>query len=168
MKKETGFTLIEFMIYGVIVSFMVGALIMAGSNIMEGRARVEVMQEVSHNARVALSRITYHIRRAEGVNVLNPGDESDELSLQMSDTDNDPTIFSINEDNALVVKKGTKDPVEITSSNIEVSFLKFTNLSGSSGKDSIRIEITVGHKNPTGRQLYDFEETFYLTETARR
>ena len=66
MNKK-GFTLIEFLIYISIVGFVIGALTLAGINVMHGRAEVRSMEEVEENGRFALQKITYLIRNANSI-----------------------------------------------------------------------------------------------------
>lgn len=168
IKEKKGFTLIEFLIYGAIVSLLIGSLVVIGVNVSEGRARIEVMENINYDAGVAFSRITYYIRRAEGVNNLNPGEEADELSLEMSSSDMNPTIFAVNEEGGLTFKVGDNDSARLTGSNIEVTSLIFTNLSGGKNKETVRVEMSLKYKNPLGREDYNFEETFYITETIKK
>ncbi len=167
-KEKNGFTLIEFLIYSVIVSFIIGALVLSGVNIMQAKVRIDIREEVSHNGRIALNIITNHIRQAEEVIYPTPGNSGSYLSLEMPISDFSPTIFEANENGTLTIKRKDDAASLITSEKVIVSDLTFTNLSYTDSPGTIKIEITIEYFNSSGRIEYDFEKIFYTTENIRR
>jgi type II secretory pathway pseudopilin PulG len=167
-EKKRGFTLIEFLIYSVIVSFIVGSLVLTGVNIMQARARINITEEVNHNARAILNMITNHIRQAEGVIYPAPGDSGNYLSLEMPISDFSPTIFEVDENGTLMVRRKDDVASSITSETVIVSDLVFTNLSYTDTPGTVKIVITIEYSNLSERTEYDFEKIFYTTENIRR
>jgi uncharacterized protein (TIGR02145 family) len=174
MKKEkiyfnltSGFTLVEFLIYSVIVMFIMGSLVLVGINVIKGRAKVMVAEEISHNGRMALEKIALAIREAEAVNAPLIGEFGETLSLQMFLDEENPTIFEVNESEMLTMKKGSEEATIITSDKIKIKSIKFTNVSYPNANGSIKIEITAGYNNPSEREEYDLEKTFFTTENIR-
>jgi Tfp pilus assembly protein PilW len=168
IKKQKGFTLIEFLIYSVIVSFIIGALVLTGVNIMQAKVRIDITEEVNHNGRTVLNMITNHIREAEGIIYPTSGNSGSYLSLEMPVSDFSPTIFEVNANGALTIKRKDEEASSITSETVTVSNLTFTNLSYTDAPGTVKIETTIEYSNLSERSDYDFEKTFYTTENIRR
>ncbi len=162
LKKNDGFTLIEFLIYSVIVSFMMGALVLSSANIMMARTKVNIIQEVNHNAKMAMNSMINAIREAESIIAVGPG----YLSLENRLALNSPVIFEIVDD-VLIMTEGSHDAVFITSETVRVVGLEFTDLSFSEG-GTVKIILTIEYNNISQREEYDFESTFYASENIRR
>ncbi len=161
-KKESGFTLIEFLVYSVIVAFIMGVLVLSGVNVMQSRMRVAVAEEINQNGRIAINRIISNIRHAESINSISPG----VLSLEMPLSLNSPTVFEVT-DGTLTIKRGTEEPLSITTETVTVSNLEFVNLSYPE-TETIRIAMTLEYSAPLQREEYEFERTFYVTENIRK
>ena len=165
MKKA--FTLIEFLIYmGILATILV---LMTGFfwNIIFGNIKETSYQEVQQNGRFALTKITQEIKKAIGINNPTPGFSSNTLSLAMADASS--TIFDF-ADGKLRITQGTQGPYELTSDEVRVSNLLFTNLSYPNTPGTIRIEMTIGYLNPSGRMEYqtsiDLKTTVSLVESG--
>ncbi len=163
-SKSKGFTLIEFLIYSVILSFIVGALTLTAVNIMRERARIDTMEAVTYNGKMIIESITSHVRQAESFSILEGG----ELSLEMSAAENNPTEFHLI-DEAVAIKRGEGGFAPISSEMTAVSALEFADVSHfDAPAGTVRIKLTVGYSNPAGRREHDFSKTFYTTENIRR
>jgi len=149
MKKA--FTLIEFLIYMAILATIL--VLMSGFfwNIIFGNIKETSYQEVQQNGRFALTKITQEIKKATGINSPLAGSSSDTLSLAMADAL--PTIFDL-VNGKLRITQGSQGPFELTSDEVRVSNLLFTNLSYPNTPGTIRIEMTIEHLNPSGRMEY--------------
>lgn len=150
-----GFTLIELIIYvaiiGVILVLMTGFL----WNVIFGNVKETAYQEVQQNARFALAKITQETKKATGINSPLPGDSpSNSLSLAMAASSLNPTVFDIT-GGKLIITQGASGPYELTSDQVIVSNLQFTNLSYPDTPGTIRIEITIDHTNPGNRNEYE-------------
>jgi len=164
-----GFTLIEFLLYSIIVTFIVGALVLAGINVMEGGGSINVSEEVNHNGKMAMNRIMSYVRIAEGINSPEQGTSTSSLSLAMPDTSLYPTVvFAVNEGGELTIKRGDDDAVAITAETVSVSNLNFINLSYPETSGTVKVEMTVDYASPGGRSEYEFTRNFYTTENIRR
>jgi len=149
MKKA--FTLIEFLIYMAISATIL--VLMTGFfwDIIFGNIKETSYQEVQQNGRFALTKITQEIKKATGINSPLAGSSSNTLSLAMADAS--PTIFDL-VNGKLRITQGSQGPFELTSDEVRVSNLLFTNLSYPNTPGTIRIEMTIEHLNPSGRMEY--------------
>ncbi len=159
---QDGLTLIEFLVYSVIVSMFVGALVFMSINIIQGNAHTATVNDVSNNMKFALGRITYHIRQADGFNI--PNDET--LELIIENEDNITFFLNGESDDILKIQRGENDPEALIDYNIiEVVNLTFKDVSYEEAPGTIKIELTLKRKNPLERSIYHFQTTSHITET---
>jgi len=151
MRK--GFTLIEFLIYIAIVSSILVLISGLLWNIVFGNIKETAYQEVQQNGRFALTKISQEIKKAIGINSPSPGNSANSISLVMANPNLNPTIFDL-ADGKLRISQGTNPPIELTTDEVIVSNLKFTNLSYEATPGTIRIEMTISHLNPANRMEY--------------
>ncbi len=165
--RSEGFTMIEFLIYIVIVTFMLGALVLSGVNIMGTRARVTIAEEVNHNGKMALNMIANNVRRAESI--INPTSGIDSiLSLEVSLPDFNPTVFEVSEDGVLTIKRGNSATSTITAGTVNVSNFSVENVSRLDTPGTVKVELTIEHPDSLGRIEYSLERVFYTSENVRR
>jgi len=161
IEKQKAFTLLEFVIYSTLVTIIVGLLVLISANVLGARARIIAQEEVSHNARFALGRITSEIRNSRAI-VTASGS-----SLRLIDADGDTVGFDL-AGGVLRINKGNGLPVALTSESVVVSALQFINVSYPATPGTIRIIMTVEFSNPLGRPEWDFKRTFHTTENVRK
>ncbi len=157
MNKK-GFTLIEFLIYGTIVTFVMGVLVMMGVNILYGRVTVNSMKEVNKNAVYSFERIASAIREANDVVSAEEGS----LVLEMPVTEDDPTEISLDE-GIIKIKRGEQDLREITTEEVTVTHLQFNEENG-----KIDIEAVFEFYNPGEQEEYELIRSFRTVENVRR
>lgn len=144
--KEKGFTLVEILVYVAILGVVVASFVSFAISIASSRGKVYVQQEVQANARVALNLITQKIISANGVNFSSSNFDSDlgVLSLSMADNSKNPTIISLTgDDGQIQIQEGTDPALPVTSNEVRVTNLVFTNLTSTSDKPNIKIDLTV-------------------------
>lgn len=166
-EKGKGFTLIEFLMYISIVGIILVVASAVGFNVLFGKAKLAAIEEVSQNARFSLERIASAVYGAEAINSPVPGAASSALSLQMADVAKNPTIFDVSE-GILRIKEGGGAATPLTSDEVAVSSLTFSNVSYANAPGAVRIAITLRFYNPANRQEYNFEKTFYTTANIHK
>ncbi len=163
---EKGFTLIEFLIY---ITVTTVALVLVGSlttGIFWGKTSLATSEEVGQNARLIMERIASAVRNADGINSPLIGQSDGSLSLSFSDSDRDPTVFSLSGDNIVFTENGGSES-QLNSDYVKVTSLNFANVSYEDTPGAVRTVITIEYRNPGERSAYDFEKTFYLTTALR-
>ena len=100
-----------------------------------------------------MTKVSQEIKKATGVNNPLPGNSASSISLIMADPNLNPTVFDI-VDGKLRITQGINGPYEITSDQVIVTNLSFTNLSYQDTPGIIQIETTVEHINPANRIEY--------------
>ncbi len=166
-KKKKSFTLIELLIY---LGIVAGILVVAGAftwSIIKGSAKGACVREVQQNGRLAMEVITREIKAASGINSPLAGESAETLSLIMSDSGLNPTIFELSNDQILL-SQGVDGPYTLTTDQVLVSNLDFTNLSYADTSGTVRIEMTLDYNNLGSQTAYeasiDLSTTVSLTE----
>lgn len=152
-KRNSGFTLMETLIYIAIIGGIAATFISFSLNISGAREKTYGLQEVHANARMAIDTISKKIKAATAVNTTSSVFNSDPgvLVLTMASSTVNPTVINLSSSTrALQIKEGTSAPVAITSEFTRVANLVFTNLSASSTKANIRVNITMSTASSTG------------------
>jgi len=152
--KNQGLTLIELLIYIAILSSVLVLITGFFWNIALGYIKETSYQEVQQNARFALTKITQETKKTTGINHPPPGTTAAFLSLTMADISVNPTVFDA-VDGKLKITQGSP-PISyyLTSDQVIVSSLQFTNLTATGTLGTIRIEMTIDYTNPSGRIEY--------------
>lgn len=144
--NKRGFTLIETLIYIAIIGGVVATFMSFSLSITQSRNKTYVVQEVQANSRTALDIITQKIRSASGVNTSTSvfGSDPGFLSLSMVSSTLNPTTIGLNaDDGVLQIKEGSSASTTITTDEVKVSNLVFTNLTVSSTKENIKLQMTI-------------------------
>jgi len=161
-SKQNSFTLIEFVIYIGIVGVV---LLVAGAialNVFFGKEKLTAIEEVSQNARFSMEKIASTIRNADAVNSPAIGTAASAISLRMASSTLDPTIFDFS-GGAVRIQQGLGPIINLTSNEITVTDVQFSNISYQGTPGTVRIQMTFKNNNPSGRQEYEFMKTFYAT-----
>lgn len=151
--KKTGFTLIEFIIYIAIISFILVLTTGFLWDVIQGDIKETSYQEVQQNGRFVLTKIIQETKKATSINYPLPGASADSLSLAMADPNLNPTLFDINQGKLRIIQ-GNSPSYELTTDRVIIENLQFTNLSYPGTPGTIRVEITINHLNPEGRAEY--------------
>lgn len=139
MKK--GFTLIELLLYVSIVGAIIFSVAGFLSLSMQSRVKNQAISEVEQQGIQVMQVITQAGRNAANVNFTTAFDLLDGA-----------------------IRENT---IALTNSRVIASNLTFTNLSRTGTPGTIRIQFTLTHINPSGRNEYDFNKTFYGSTTLR-
>ena len=169
MKNNNGFTLIEILIYVAILGAILATFVTYSMSITDMRSKNYVEQEVQANARVSMDIISKKIRSANGVNIGASTFNGDPgvLSLSMADASKNPTIINLDQDNGtLQIKEGSGSEVAIVSNEVQVTNLIFTNLTGSSTRENIGMELSIEYKH-TGDKYYNYKNSLRSSASVR-
>lgn len=141
-----GFTLVELIIY--IAIFAVILVLITGFfwSIIFGNIKESSLREVQQNGRFALTKITREIKKAAGINIAL----GSLLSLEMAEPTLNPTVFDV-ADGKLRITQGSSSSYELTTDQVIVSSLQFTDLSYPGTSGTIRIEVQLEYINPSSR-----------------
>lgn len=158
----TGFTLVEILVYAGVLGLVVGILVSFIYWTIYSNSKSKVMRETMDNARRAMEVMAYEIKEAKSV--YTPTTTQNQLSLEtlkyLPDGETSSFIDFYICENRLCVKKESQDPIVLISDNVEVAELAFTR-AVSGNLESIKIDLTINYKNPTGAP--QFSSSFSAT-----
>ena len=136
-NNRNGFTYIEVILYVAIVGIFITGVVTFGWDIIGIRVKSRVEQEVIDNVRTVVKRVSFEVRNASGINSASGSN----LSLSNDDPVRDPTVFSLSGGRVLIGWGGSGDcpvssPCFLTSADVNVTGLAFTDLSDTGGKSA--------------------------------
>ena len=158
---QGGFTLIELILYIVLVTMMLGTLIPFAWNVIEGSVKVSVEQEVYSQARYMSEVIKKSIRDGSSVTTCN----ATTLTLAHPVPAQNPVTYTFSS-NAITVTSGTAipAPVRIHSTDTRINSFNCTNYTGT-GTDSVQVTFTIAG-NYTGSTRNEYTETLNIQLAA--
>lgn len=146
-----GFTLLELLIYIAVFSILALACSYLLWQITKNSNQNYVLIELQDNSRFCLKKISHTIRQAQAINQPLIGQSSNLLSLQMADPSLNPTVFQI-QNNQLTITQGSQGTYILSTDQIIVDSLLFTNLSYENTPGSIKTDLSL--------QASDFSQIF--------
>jgi prepilin-type N-terminal cleavage/methylation domain-containing protein len=161
-RSSKGFTLIELILYVALSSIFMTAAVLFAWDIVYGRIRSFVEQEVNQNMRLASKRIAYEIRNASAINSTGTS-----LSLAMADSARNPTVIDISSGRIRIGYGSSgscpaSSPCFLTDNLVTASGITFTDFS--SGTDSLNVRFTFTISKTGGPD--EFQETQTYTSSA--
>jgi len=154
--RNKGFTVIEFLIYIIILSIVIAAILSVSINVFQVGARTNAVQEVAHNGRFSLHTIGRFIKSAD--QIISPQTEGNFLELKINER---PIVIFV-ENGKLMIREGEKT-TELTTSKVTVNRLFFKKIN----PDSIKIEMDISFFNPHEVREYEFNNFFTTSYTLR-
>jgi type II secretory pathway pseudopilin PulG len=141
LPAHKGFTLIELLLYVAIIGAVVFSIAGFLSLLMQSRVKNQTIAEVEQQGVQVMQIITQAGRNAGDINFTAAFDLSSGAIRENS--------------------------IALTNSRVIASNLIFSNLSRAGTPGTVRIQFTITHVNPSGRNEYDYSKTFYASATIR-
>lgn len=163
---KNGFTLIESILYVSVVSVIVLVISMFFLTLKKSEIKNQAIAEVEQQGVMVMLILEQIIRNSEGINSPTVGNSSQSLSMNVVDSDDDPTVFSVT-DNVFGIKRGSGEVVPITSPSVSVSNVVFENLSKNETNGLIRIEFKLSYTGDELRNEYEYSKFFYGSSSLR-
>ncbi len=142
INNDSGFTLVEILIYISIFSLMVTGLASLTLLINQSMSVAQNRIEVDSQYVGAIKIMSQTIRDSKGINSPSVGAQSDSLSLKTIDSSKNPTVFFVDE-GVLYISEGLGSPTPLTNNRVLVADLGFYNLSRPNTHGLIQIDMTV-------------------------
>ena len=165
MNTEKGLTLIEVLLYIAIIGMIIQGFIIFVLSIASTNSKTYVVQEVQANTRIALDMISQKIRAADDVITPSEGNSTSTLILDMPDPSPNLTFSII--DGVLSIIEGVASSTPITSNEVNISVLTFTNLAPVGEKDNIKIEITAIYRTGESKE-FQYSQTLQTSVSLRK
>ena len=157
--EHAGYTLIELLLYVVIISTLLTTVTFFFGMTIEARVKNQTIAEVNDQGVATMDYITQTIRNASSITTPATGGSGNSLTLVVPTGSLSPTIFNLN-GTTLQVKEGTAAAIPLTNNDVQVTGLTFKNLTRSGTPGNVQVSFTLSHVNPSGRNEYDYQKTF--------
>lgn len=170
-QKNHGFTLIE-LIFTIALMVILGtAVALFATDIFKTKAKSIAVTEVQQNARFAMNKISYYIRNSEnGINAgsssFSPSDPGT-LYLNMGTGPGDDIEFSI-VSGRLQMTVGGGSPEFITTDEVQITSMIFTNNSSGSDVNNIGIAMDMQYDNQSSRQEFNYSYSIQNSVSTRQ
>ena len=169
----TGFTLIEILIYIVVLVIIITAVSTFFLWGIRSNTKAKVMRETLDNSSRAMETITREIKEAESIytptSVFNshPGQLSLEATKYLPEGETTSYVDFYLCGTQLCFKKESQDPIALTSDKVEVSNLVFSRII-TNEIPSVQINLNIDYKDSTGRPEYQASVNLISTISLRR
>ncbi len=150
MRARRGFTFIELLIYTVIFSGMVAAIVYLTRTVQDTRARVRTAVILQSDLRFVLARMSSYVQSGDTVTLpatSTPTGSILEVSFATSSPGYNPTHVELL-NGIITVKRGASSTLALTSSAVNVTTLTFNRTS--STPPAVRMTITGSLRNGGG------------------
>ena len=169
---QKSFTLIEILVYIGVLSIIILAIVSFVLWFLRSNTKAKVMREVLDSARRAMEIITHEIKEAESIYTptsvfdSHPGQLSLETPKYLPGEERTSYIDFYLCDNRLCFKKESQDSIVLTTDNVEVSNLVFTEIT-TGDISSIQVDLKIDYENPANRPEYQASVNLKSTASLR-
>ncbi|MBI5037935.1 MAG: prepilin-type N-terminal cleavage/methylation domain-containing protein [Candidatus Kerfeldbacteria bacterium] len=163
--EQKGFTLMEILIYLAISGIIIAGVSTLLYVMLGARVKQQTINEVEQQGAFMMRYITQAVRNADAITEPASG-AAVNLTLNMYDLTDDPMVISLT-GNTLSVSRAGEPAIALHSDRVEIANVAFTNVSYAGTPGALSITYTVRSVNPSGRQEYSYEKTFYGSATIR-
>ena len=164
--NKRGFTLVELLLYIAMVPLILGGAIGLFYLSTQSRIKHETVSEVQKQGSQIVNIIAREIQAASGITTPVAGSNGPSLELSTSVAATNPTLFNIG-GTTLFETEGLSPAIELHNSKITISNLDFVNLSRPSTNGNVKFSFDLTSVNSSGRNEYDYTQTFYGSGSLR-
>jgi len=165
-KKQTGYTLIELLLYVAMLGVLLGAVTVFFGMTTDARLKNQSINEVNDQGTFALDYIAQTVRNATSISSPAAAATGSQLTVAVPTSTLSPTVLNV-ASGVLQVKEGTAVPVPLTSSKVQVVAFSATNLTRSGTSGIVQISLTLSRVNAASRNEYDYQRTFTTSVGVR-
>jgi Tfp pilus assembly protein FimT len=165
-NNHKGFSIVELVVYVSLASIMLLAIASFSKIILEARTRNRVISEVEQQGTQVAQTISQSIRNSEGIISPTAGGSSDNLNLNVVNTSQDPTVFSL-DSGVINIQEGSGNQVNLTNGHVVVQDLVFQNLSRPNTPGVVKFSFILEYNNQSNKPEYNYSKTFYSSASLR-
>lgn len=158
-QRQSGYTLIELLLYVVIVGVLLTSVVSFFGMVTESRVKNQTIAEVDQQGTAVMDYITQTIRNASSISTPAAGAAAASLTLVVPTGGLSPTVFSLS-GTTLQVKEGAAAAIALTNGRVEISGLSFKNLTRSGTNGIVQVSFVLSHINPSNQTTFNYQKTF--------
>lgn len=164
LKNNRGFTLIELLLYTVIAAGLLLSITAMISLLTQARIKNRAISTVEQQGTQILQIISQEIRNSSMIT--SPPNGASGTTLQLQNISGQNVMFDLSSSTIRETKLNQTTP--LSSNNIVISDLQFSNLTPDNTHNSIKIKFVLSYNNLAGRIENNYSQTFYGTATLRQ
>ena len=154
MKQKKGFTLIETLIYAILVAFIISGVLISVYQMIQGSATLNTRIVAEEEVNFIFRKIVWALAGAYDINSPGTGDTGTTLSVDKENFSDNPIVLDLNSGN-LRIKRGGEEAVILNNEHVAISNATFEHLASSGDKPGgIKVNIFVDNQA--------YETTIYL------
>ena len=134
--------------------------------VFQMRTKTQVIMEVEQQGVQIMQTLTSTIRNAESIVQPSLSSTDNNLTLDMLDTAENPTVFSL-DNNTINIQEGVNAKINLNNSRIDIQDLIFQNLSRPNTPGIIKFSFTLNYNNQSDRPEYNYSKIFYGSISLR-
>jgi Tfp pilus assembly protein PilW len=165
-RRQKGFTLVELLLYVAVSSTLLLVTSLFLQTLLESRIKNQTITEVEQQGLQIIQAITQTLRNADSVSAPGQGTSAASLTLATYTPGLNPTVFDLS-GGTIRVKEGAAAAIPLTNARVTASSLLFSNLSRTGTPGVVRIQFTLSHVNPSGRNEYAYSRSFVVSASLR-
>lgn len=166
LRRQSGFTLLELLLYLGISSIIILATSALVQVIFEARIKAQTVTEVEQQGQQAMQMMTQTLRNATGITSPAAGASAVSLTATVPTGSLSPTVMDLS-GGQIRIKEGTGAATPITNSKVTVSGLTFKDLGPSTAASSVQIKFTVSYINNSGKNEYSYSKNYEIAASLR-
>ena len=164
--KNKGFTLIELLLYISLAGIISFVLIIFLSDILQSRVKNRTIALVEQQGVEVLQRIVEAGRNAEFINSPATSTSAVTLSLKMTSTTINPTVFDL-ANGAIRTQEGVGTSEVLTNNLVNASGLMFYNLGRAGTYGNFMVYFTLAASSTSNNYEYNYSKTFFTSVSLR-
>ena len=154
MKQKKGFTLIETLIYAILVATIISGVLISVYQMIQGSATLNTRIVAEEEVNFIFRKIVWALAGAYDINSPGTGDTGTTLSVDKENFSDNPIVLDLNSGN-LRIKRGGEEAVILNNEHVAISNATFEHLASSGDKPGgIKVNIFVDNQA--------YETTIYL------
>lgn len=176
--NKRAFTLIETIIYTGIVTFLLVALTSSLWNVLQGQMKMENASELVSNAQLATQYVTRKIQEGNDIVFENSVLETHPGKFVLAMNEGTVTFDTYQRNvqigaqtvtlRTLRVQIGLSPPIDLTDTRVDVTNFVVKNRTRRSGKETVKLAVTLATPNPSQNQNFSKTFSFELAATLRK
>lgn len=156
---QAGYTLIELLLYVVMLGILLSAVVAFFGMTTDARVKNQSITEVNEQGADVMDYMTQTIRNALSIASPTIGTSANQLIVSGPTANLSPTVFSV-VSGVLQVREGSSAAIALTSSKVQVSSFTITNVSRAGTSGIVKISFTISRLASPVLNEYDYQRTF--------
>lgn len=164
LKKQSGFSLIEIMIYVLLFSILAGVVINSFVSTIGSFSNTKTNRDLQEGGNTAMERISREIRQANSVTVANSNLGTSPGTLELATTDSsgaNATVKFVFENNGIFMYKNGTLAANLLGQNVIPTNLIFRRIVTTNGT-AVKVEMTLQDNRGKAHKTANFYDTIIL------